>query len=104
MNSYNVFVSRTAENDLMDIIRYIRSQLLAPITADNMLELLNDSMQGLAEFPKKHPLVKDERLASLGYRILRVKNYIVFFSVDDEKKEVNIERILYARRDWLSIL
>lgn len=104
MNSYNIFISSPAENDLADIIRYVKSQLLAPIAADNMLKLFNETIQGLAEFPKKYPLVKDDRLASLGYRIIPVKNYIVFFSVDDEKKEVNIERILYARRDWLSIL
>ncbi|WP_083809940.1 type II toxin-antitoxin system RelE/ParE family toxin [Mahella australiensis] len=46
----------------------------------------------------------DERLASLGYRKLIVKNYVVFFTIDEKSKVVDIARILYARRDWLRVL
>lgn len=40
----------------------------------------------------------------LGYRKLIVKNYIVFFTIDEPNKVVDVERILYGRRDWLRIL
>jgi plasmid stabilization system protein ParE len=39
----------------------------------------------------------------VGYRQLIVKNYIAFFTMD-EKNVVDVERIFYARRDWLCIL
>ncbi|HBG16880.1 MAG TPA: hypothetical protein DDW93_08890 [Firmicutes bacterium] len=41
---------------------------------------------------------------SIGYRKLIVKNYIVFFTINEKSKVVDVERILYARRDWLRIL
>jgi plasmid stabilization system protein ParE len=48
--------------------------------------------------------VTDERLAMKGYHKLPVKNYIIFFTIDEKSKVVDVERILYARRDWYLIL
>ncbi len=97
-------VSEPAENDLRDIVRYIASQLSAPISALSMMELLEEAMAGLSDMPQRCPLVEDERLSQMGYRKLIVKNYVVFFSIDEKTKVVDVERILYGRRDWLRIL
>lgn len=104
MAKYRVDVSEPAENDLRDIVRYIKSQLSAPISALSMIELFEDAMAGLSNMPQRHPFVADERLAQMGYRKLPLKNYVVFYSIDEGNKVVDIERILYGRRDWLRIL
>ena len=104
MAQYKVDVSEPAENDLMDVVRYIASQLSAPISALHMMELFEEAMAELSDMPQRCPLVADERLSQMGYRKLNVKNYIVFFSVDEKNKVVDVERILYGRRDWLRIL
>jgi hypothetical protein len=44
-------------------------------------------------------LIDNERLAALGYRRLLVKNYLVFFVIDEEAQTVSIERIIYNRRN-----
>jgi len=69
-----------------------------------MIELFEDAMAGLADMPQRYPFVADERLAQMGYRKLSLKNYVVFYSIDEGNKVVDIERILYGRRDWLRIL
>lgn len=104
MAHYRVDVSKPAENDLRDIVRYIASQLSAPISALHMMELLEKAMAGLSDMPQRCPLVADERLSQMGYRKLPVKNYIMFFSIDEKNNVVDVERILYGRRDWLRIL
>lgn len=104
MAKYRVDVSEPAENDLRDIIRYIASQLSAPISALNMMELLEEVMTGLSDMPQRCSLIADERLSQMGYRKITVKNYVVFFSIDEKNKVVDIERILYSRRDWLRFL
>jgi plasmid stabilization system protein ParE len=104
MAKYRVDISEPAESDLRDIVRYIASQLSAPISALNMMELLEEAMAGLSDLPQRCPLVADERLSQLGYRKLNVKKYVVFFSIDEKNKVVDVERILYGRRDWLRIL
>lgn len=104
MEKYRVDVSEPAENDLRDIVRYISAQLSAPMTALKMMDTIEEAITGLAVIPQKCPLATDERLAMMGYRKLLVKNYIVFFTIDEKSKAVDVERILYARRDWLHIL
>ena len=68
MAKYRVDVSEPAENDLKDIVRYITSQLSAPISALSMIELFEEAMAGLSDMPQRHPFVADERLAKIGYR------------------------------------
>jgi plasmid stabilization system protein ParE len=104
MATYNIEISEPAENDLRDIILYISSQLLSPMTATNMMDIIEEGLIGLADLPQKCPAVRDDRLAAMGYRKLLIKNYVAFFTIDEQSKVVNIERILYARRDWLRIL
>jgi plasmid stabilization system protein ParE len=69
-----------------------------------MMDAIEEAVLGLVDIPQKYPLVTDERLASLGYQKLVVKNHIVFFTIDEKSKVVDVERILYVRRDWLRIL
>jgi len=91
--------------DLQAIFFHISTQLLAPQTAENMIDTLHKEMSSLEVMPKRNPLVEDAFLASLGYRILPVKNYLVFYSVVDmPAPEVNIERVLYKGRNWQHIL
>jgi len=107
MDEYKVYLSEPAEQDIDEISRYISTQLLVPETAENMLDAFYEAMSSLSSMPKRYPIVEDAFLANLGYRIMPVKNYLVFYSVHDSSsgvKEVNIERILYARRNWQYIL
>jgi len=104
MATYSIEISEPAENDLRDMIRYISSQLSSPMTAINMMDTIEEALLGLSEMPQKYPAVRDDRLASMGYRKLLIKNYVAFLSIDEQVKVINVERILYARRDWLRIL
>ena len=97
-------MSEPAENDLMDIVRYISFQLSAPISALNMMELFEEAMLSPSDLPQRCPLVADERLSQMGYRKLIIKNYFVLFSIDEKNKVVDIERVLYGRRDWRRLL
>jgi len=104
MDSYKVNLTEPAENDLRDIARYISSQLNEPTTALNMVRTIHEAISKLETSALAHPLVKDERLAHTGYRPLVIKNYIAFYVADEKKKIVDVDRILYARRDWQNIL
>lgn len=104
MVTYSIEISEPAENDLRDMILYISSHLSSPMTAMNMMDTIEEGLLGLADLPQKCPAVRDDRLAAMGYRKLLIKNYVAFFTIDEHSKVVNVERSLYARRDWLRIL
>ena len=69
-----------------------------------MIESIEKALTGLTHMPHRYSLVDDKYLSAMGYRMLPVKNYLAFFTVDEDTGIVYIERVLYARRDWLHIL
>jgi plasmid stabilization system protein ParE len=89
---------------MLDICKYIYKQLSAPKAALEMMEAIEVSLNSLSIMPYRCPLVDESHLKTLGYRKLHIKNYIAFYTTDEISKIVNVERILYARRDWLQIL
>jgi plasmid stabilization system protein ParE len=69
-----------------------------------MMEAIEEGVESLSMQPYRGSSARDDRLYSIGYRILMVKNCGIFFTVDDKTLTVDIERILYARCDWLRLL
>ena len=54
--------------------------------------------------PKNKKLVDDEPWHSRGIRIFLVKNFFVYYRIDEEHKKVFILNVIYARRDQLRAL
>ncbi|MCL2053564.1 MAG: type II toxin-antitoxin system RelE/ParE family toxin [Oscillospiraceae bacterium] len=104
MEKFNVNLSEFAENELRDIARYISNQLNAPRAALDLIQLIKLKTASLETMAMAYPLVRDERLATLGYRSVTVKNYTLFYIADEEAKQVDIVRILWSRRNWQNIL
>jgi plasmid stabilization system protein ParE len=104
MDSYRVQDTEPARCDIFAILRYIAVELNEQAAALRMESAINNAIKGLSYMPHRYALVDDERLAALGYRKLNIKNYLAFFTIDEESKTVYVERVLYARRDWLHMI
>ena len=100
MDVYKVKIYPTAKRDLLEIIDYLNT--LSPEAALRYYDLLTEEIASLATMPERCPHPKDLALVAKGYRYLVVKNYLVFYVVSGDT--VQIRRILYGRRDYLSLL
>ena len=101
---YHIDITEPAENDINEAVKYITDQLLNPSAAGKLIDDVEYAIYSLADMPQRHALVRDEDLAGLGFRFMPVKNYLVFYIIREEKKTVVIQRFLYNRRDWTTIL
>ena len=101
---YKVIYTTRARYDLIDIADYIAVELGAPMTADKMIDTIEQSIGRLSNMPKRFSLVDNKRLATLGYLRLVVKSYLVFYTIDEEAGLVYIRRILNNRRNWAKLL
>ncbi|MEA1936006.1 MAG: type II toxin-antitoxin system RelE/ParE family toxin [Thermodesulfobacteriota bacterium] len=84
----------TAENDLLDIFEYIKKDNAT--AAISQLEKFDKSISQLATNPFLGVIPKDERLKKLGYRMLIIDKYLVFYVVKTEI--VQVRRILHGAR------
>lgn len=100
METYKVKIYPAAKQDLLEIIDYLNT--LSKEAALRYYDLLTEEIASLATMPERYPRPKDLALAAKGYRYLAVKNYLVFYVVSGDT--VQIRRILYGHRDYLSLL
>jgi len=104
MSKYDIEITKSAENDLLEIGKYISNELLEPDRALKVVDKIATTIFKLEEMPTRHPIVSDDKLASKGIRKFIIDNHIVFYIVNEKNKLVTIIRILYKRRDWVNIL
>ena len=101
---YEIQITEKAEKDLAEAADYIEFHLLNPKAAGDLLDQVESEILALSSMPQKFKLVDDPVLHAWGIRFTMVKNYMVFFVIDEAAKTVHILRFLYGKRDWISIL
>jgi len=101
---FQIFFTDPAETDLISTLQYISQVLKSPDAAKKLFDEIEQKIKILEDMPFCLPLVNDDYLASKNIRSMLVKNYLIFYVIDDIKNIVSIIRILYARRDWLDLL
>ena len=104
MSDYSIKITKPAENDLRGIGDYIAQQLLEPEIASKVVNKIGNAIMTLEENPLRNSLVADQRLSLQCIRKIIVENFIVFYIVKEELRIVTIIRILYDRRDWMTLL
>ena len=97
-NRFRIEYLPAAEKDLIDIFEYILSD--NPSAATNFLDQVDKSILKLEDFPYMGVIPKDTRLKYLGYRILIVENYLVFYVVHEVKELIEIRRLLHGKRQY----
>lgn len=104
MMPFQVVVTRAAEVDLDDAVDYLLVRADGPGSARKLVEEFAGILERLGEMPRMYPIVRDEMLASLGYRWAPLSTYMVFYTLDDDARIVTIERVLSGRQSWRSIV
>jgi toxin ParE1/3/4 len=87
-----------AVKDLNKITVYITDILKVPQAAMDLLDALDNSISRLEQFPYSCKIYQTEELLETEYRMLSVRNYLVFYVVTEHT--VEIHRIIYAGMDY----
>ena len=101
---YEVKVTKYALDQLQEIDDYIANVLMSVEAADNVLSEIENMINSLNSLPKRMPLVDEEPWRTEGVRKAMVKNFIIYFWIDDKNKKVQIIAVLYEKRNQLEQL
>jgi plasmid stabilization system protein ParE len=101
---YSLSITDIAEEDILNTVTYIADVLKAPTAANNLLDEIEKHEKILENTPNIYPVVPDEYLAQNGLRFALIKNYLMFYTINEDEKVVTVIRFLYGRRDWKNIL
>lgn len=104
MEQYDVIVYDSAQDDIRDAVGYVSRALLEPDTARDLLLRFQKEILSLANMPERFPPVSDPYLASLGFRVTSVGNYLIFYTVQREDRKVDVVRVIYGKRNWIKLV
>jgi plasmid stabilization system protein ParE len=90
---YEVFFLPDAEDDIDDIEVYL-SQFYEE-TVRSFVDELKAKVATLEDFPHKYQEYEEDPF----FRKVLVNQYLLFYSVDDKRKQVIVHRIFHSLRD-----
>lgn len=85
-----------AQQDLEEIFLYIQKDNIN--AAAGLIDEIDQKISRLVQFPYLGAIPKDERLEKLGYRVLIIKSYLIFYVV--KESVIEIRRIFHGRRQY----
>lgn len=98
----NLHLSEEARNDLAEIKSYIEKELLNPSAALATVSKITKDLRILRTYAKAGALLSSIADVESDYRFLVSGNYLSFYRTCGS--EVYVDRILYARRDYMRVL
>ena len=88
--------------DIEQIGDYIEQEHMSPVAAYNTVNKIQDSIDNLLVFPLMGVAMSSIVNINTDYRLLICGNYLAFYRTDEDV--VYIDRVLYGKRDYLTIL
>lgn len=101
---YKVRLTDQAIEQIQQTVSYISHELLEPETAKRWADLLQREIASLNSMPARYPLTDEEPWRSYGIHKMTVKNFLVYYLIQEELKIVTVTAVVYGRRDQLSAL
>lgn len=93
-----------AKNDLDSIIDYISNKLKNKTAAKKLVESFINGANNILQFPYAYSVYNSMGSLKREYRSINVKNFIMFYTINEEERQVTIVRVLYKKMDIDSIL
>ena len=97
-----IHYSPESRRDLDDIWDYIVSELQTRSAAERVIDRIIDAVDPLKNFAEMGTPLSSIADVGTDYRFLVSGNYMVFYHV--QGSDVYIDRVLYGRSDYMSVL
>ena len=101
--NYEVIRTDTADSLIRKIVLHVAENFGTDVALEK-LDNLEESIMSLGENPYIGTEPKYNILKRQGYMVLILEKDLVFYKIDDEKKQVIVYAVVDQRQDYLSII
>lgn len=100
---YKINLLPSAVEDIHGITKYISEQLNNHQAASNLFENIIREIIHIQIFPYGNTIYSNFE-SSIPYYKTNVKNYFIFYKIDEKDKIITIARVIYQKRDINNIV
>ncbi len=101
---YEVRLTPQAVEQIQQTVTYISHSLQEPVIARRWSDHLEKEIRSLKQHPARYPLTPEEPWHSHGIRKMIVKNFFIYYLIDEAKEQVAVTAVVYGRRDQIAAL
>ena len=76
-----------ATTDIIETLEYISYTLNAPLASKNLFHEIDTKIKEIENNPYLCPLIRNDYLASKGFRWLGIKNYMMFYVINEKREK-----------------
>lgn len=101
---YNIIRTDKLEEQLREIIFYIADDSGNIDIALDYLNKIEKAIKRLEDFPMSGSIPRYSILRKQGYRVLIVERHLIFYKVNEDKKEVVLYAVVDGRREYKNLI
>lgn len=94
---HNIQFSTKYILDVALVIEYISSVLFNPQAAVKLRKEIDKAIESIKIFPDGFPLFDTENKTQFIYHKVKVKNYYIFYYIDNNNKTIVFSRFIYCK-------
>lgn len=102
--NYAILRTDKASDQLYGIIQYIAEDSGSIDTALRYLDAIEAAVSRLATSPHMGSYPRYSILRRQGYRVLIVQRHLIFYKVDDVRREVTLYAVVDARQHYVNLI
>ena len=98
---YEIEFTEDGTDEIREIYEYISKNLVNEDAAKRLMRKMRKNVMDLAESPKIYAKIKKKDRMKREFRRMVVDNFIVLYTIDENKKTIYISHMYYGRRNYL---
>ena len=101
---YKIIRTDKADEQLREVIFYIAEDSESIDIALNYLNKIEKAINSLEGFPMSGSIPRYSILKKQGFQVLIVERHLVFYKINEDKKEVVIYAVVDGRREYRNLI
>lgn len=101
---YKIIRTDKADEQLREIIFYIADDSGSVDIALNYLDKIEKAINSLEDLPMSGSLPRYSILKKQGFRVLIEERHLVFYKINEDRKEVIIYAVIDGRREYRNLI
>lgn len=97
---YEILILPIARKDMIEAVRYIKDKLSNGSAAKRLIANISKALGMLESYPYMNRVCTMIRPVSEEYRRHKLGSYILIYHIDELKKIVIIDRLIYSKRNF----
>ena len=100
MKTYKVQITKDAKEDIKEIVTYIKVGLKEPQIATQHKKAFKDAIVKLKDSANIYNVIDEELVGIKGIRKVNVKNFMIFYNIDENEDIAKVFAVFYAKSNW----